>query len=275
MLIAQITDLHVRPRGLPAYRVSETNRMVARAVAHLVALDPRPDLVLVSGDLTDCGLPEEYEALRALLARLPMPVYVVPGNHDRRETFQEVLPAAWMPGATEGFIQYTVEDHPVRLIALDTLVAGQSHGALCSERLGFLERALAGGDGRPTLVFMHHPPFACGLVHMDEIRLLDGEAEFRRLIAGETCIERILCGHHHRPIQTRYAGTIAQIAPSVTHQVAFDLDPKHEGALVFEPPAYLLHRYTPESGIVSHMVYVEAFDGPYPFVLDAAYPGQH
>ena len=154
-------------------------------------------------------------------------------------------------------------------------MAGASHGALCTERLGFLERALAGGDGRPTLVFMHHPPFECGLVHMDEIRLLDGEAPFRRLIAGETSIERILCGHHHRPIVTRYAGTIAQIAPSVTHQVAFDLDPAHTGALVFEPPAYLLHRYTPESGIVSHMVYVESFDGPYPFVLDAAYPGQH
>ncbi len=86
MLIAQITDLHVRPRGLPAYRVSETNTMVARAVAHLLALDPRPDLVLISGDLTDCGLPEEYEELRGMLARLPMPVHVIPGNHDRRET---------------------------------------------------------------------------------------------------------------------------------------------------------------------------------------------
>ncbi len=83
-----------------------------------------------------------------MLARLPMPVHVIPGNHDRRETLRDVLPASYLPGATDGFIQYTVEDHPVRLIALDTLVAGASHGALCTERLGFLERALAGGDGR-------------------------------------------------------------------------------------------------------------------------------
>ncbi|GJD53387.1 3',5'-cyclic adenosine monophosphate phosphodiesterase CpdA [Methylobacterium crusticola] len=274
MLIAQITDLHVRPRGRPAYRVAETNMLVARAVGALLALEPRPDAVLVSGDLTDCGLAEEYEELRALLARLPMPVYVVPGNHDRRETLRDVLPAAYRPGARAGFVQYAVKDHPVRLIGLDTLVPGHGHGALCGDRLAFLEEALAAGDGRPTLVFLHHPPFVCGIAHMDAIRLIEGEARFRALIAAHGDVERVLCGHHHRPIQARYAGTIAQIAPSVAHQVALDLTPEHAGALVLEPPAYLLHRWEPGAGLVSHMAYVESFPGPYPFVLDADYPGQ-
>jgi len=67
MLIAQLTDLHVRPSGVPAYRVVEVNTMLARALATLRALDPQPDAVILSGDLTDCGLAEEYELLRRML----------------------------------------------------------------------------------------------------------------------------------------------------------------------------------------------------------------
>ncbi|MFE1602390.1 phosphodiesterase [Methylobacterium sp. ID0610] len=273
MLIAQITDLHVRPRGLPAYRVSETTMLAERAIDALIALQPRPDVVLVTGDLADCGLSEEYALLRGLLGRLPIPVFVVPGNHDRREALRAGLPAAWLPEAAEDFVQYVVEDWPVRLIALDTLVPGASHGALCERRLAFLEEALATGGDRPTVVFMHHPPFACGMEDMDRIRLLDGEARFRAIIDGHRNVERILCGHHHRPIQVRYAGTIAQVAPGVTHQVALDLTSGRESGLVLEPPAFQLHRYAPETGLVSHMAYVERYPGPFPFVLDADYPG--
>ncbi|MGY2048437.1 phosphodiesterase [Methylobacterium sp. JK268] len=274
MLIAQISDLHLRPRGKAAYRVAETNMLVERAVDALIALQPRPDVVLVTGDLTDCGLPEEYALLRSLLGRLPIPVFVVPGNHDRRETLRAGLPAAWLPGAMEEFVQYVVEDWPVRLIGLDTLVSGASHGALCERRLAFLEDALAAGRDRPTVVFLHHPPFDCGMEGMDKIRLLDGEERFRALIDANRNVERVLCGHHHRPIQMRYAGTLAMVAPGVAHQVGLDLVPGRESGLVLEPPAFHLHRYAPETGLVSHMAYVERYPGPFPFVLDADYPGQ-
>ncbi len=277
MLIAQITDLHARPRGLPAYRVSETNSLIARAVDALLALAPRPDVVLVTGDLADCGLAEEYEALRPVLARLPMPVYLVPGNHDRRETLREAF-ADW-PGvaAHPRFVQCVVEDFPVRLIGLDTLVPGESHGALCAERLGFLEDALARDRTRPAVVFLHHPPFACGLGHMDRIRLLEGARELAAILTRNPQVERVLCGHHHRSISARFGGTLAMVVPGVAHQVQLDLaeDSGDEGALVFEPPAYALHRYARDEGMASHVAYVERFPGPFPFVLDAAYPGAH
>ena len=54
---------------------------------------PQPDCVVVTGDLTDCGLPEEYEIVRDCLAALSMPVFVIPGNHDRRENLAAVLRA--------------------------------------------------------------------------------------------------------------------------------------------------------------------------------------
>jgi hypothetical protein len=86
-------------------------------------------------------------------------------------------------------------------------------------------------------------------------------------------VERIICGHHHRPIVTRVAHAIASIAPSVAHQVELELDPHAKGAFLFEPPAYQLHRWTSADGIVSHTAYVEHYPGPYPFVNDPEYPG--
>lgn len=272
MLIAQLTDLHLRPPGMPAYRVSETNMMTERAFDVVAALVPRPDVVLITGDMTDCGLDSEYELLRKLLMRLPMPVFMVPGNHDRRDNLKKIFSDWPTIVADPDFVQFAIEDFPVRLIALDTVIPGESGGKLCERRLAFLEQALAVSD-LPSVIFMHHPPFDCGIVHMDRIRLIEGAERLAEIVRKNGHVERILCGHHHRPIETLFGGTIASIAPSVTHQVAFDLRDDHEGALTLEPPAFRLHQYRSGAGVVSNMVYVERFPGPFPFVLDANYPG--
>jgi len=274
MLICQLTDLHVRPAGKPANRVSETNMFTERAFRAVARLNPSPDVVVITGDLTDCGLDEEYANLNRLLRKfLPMPVFVIPGNHDRRGNFREGL--KHLPGvaADPHYVQYTVDEYPVRLVMLDTLVPGAGHGELRSEQLEFLDRVLAAVPDKPTIVGMHHPPFACGIAHMDRINLRN-IPEFAAIIARHRQVERIICGHHHRPIVARLAHAIASIAPSVAHQVEMTLNPHDSGAFNFEPPAFQLHRWTAADGIVSHTVYVEDFPGPYPFVNDPDYPGK-
>lgn len=275
MLIAHITDLHIRPRGKPAYRVSETNALSERALDAIAALRPRPDLLVITGDLTDCGLAEEYALLREMLARLAMPVLMVPGNHDRRAELVAGLQLDPRTVQEAGFVQFVADLPAMRLIGLDTLVPGQSAGGLCEARLAFLDKALEEANGKPVAIFMHHPPFTCGIAHMDSIRLLDGADAFAGIVARHPNIERILCGHHHRPIVTRFAGTIAQIAPSVTHQVTLDLSDDGPATFHMEPAAYLLHSFRDGAGFVSHQAYVERFPGPFPFVLDADYPGAH
>jgi 3',5'-cyclic-AMP phosphodiesterase len=273
MLICQLTDLHVRPVGKPANRLSETNMFTERAFRAVARLNPSPDVVVITGDLTDCGLDEEYANLNRLLRRfLPMPVFVIPGNHDRRGNFREGL--KHLPGvaADPHYVQYTVDEFPIRLVMLDTLVPGAGHGELRDEQLEFLDRALAAVPDKPTIVGMHHPPFACGIAHMDRINLRNSP-EFAAIIARHRQVERIICGHHHRPIVARLAHAIASIAPSVVHQVELTLNPHDSGAFNFEPPAFQLHRWTAADGIVSHTVYVEEFPGPYPFVTDPDYPG--
>jgi Icc protein len=275
MLICQLTDLHVRPVGEPANRLVETNLFTERAFRAVSRLNPRPDVVVITGDLTECGLEAEYANVARLLRKwLPMPVFVIPGNHDRRTQFREGL--QHLPGVTTDphYVQYTVEDHAVRLVMLDTLVPGAAHGELRAEQLDFLDRTLAAAPDRPTIVAMHHPPFVCGIAHMDRINLRTA-AEFAAIIARHRQVDRIICGHHHRPVVTRVAHAIASISPSVAHQVEMSLDPHDPGAFIFEPPAFHLHRWTPTDGIVSHTVYVDDFPGPYPFFIDPKNPGSN
>ncbi len=267
MLIAQLTDLHLRPRGKPACRVVETNMLAARAFRAVAAMPDRPDVVLLTGDLAAAGAAAEYQELALLLRRLRMPVFVIPGNHDQRDLMREHLGHLPLMQSGSPFIHYVVDDFPVRLVMLDTLVPGEGYGALCDQRLAFLDRALAAAPHRSTIVGMHHPPFLCGIAHMDRIALRD-PARFTEIIARHSQVERIVCGHVHRPIFARVAHAIASIAPSVAHQVELALDPDARSAFVFEPPAFHLHRWTEASGVVTHMGYVEQFKGPFPFLSD-------
>ncbi|TXL77652.1 phosphodiesterase [Vineibacter terrae] len=265
MLIAHISDTHIKPQGQLANngRV-DTAAHLARAVAHLNALKPRPDLVLVTGDLVDAGSPAEYAHLKALLAPLAMPAYLIPGNHDARDPLRTVFAEhRYLPA--EGFLQYTVEGHELRLVALDTLVPGEGHGELCTARLDWLDARLA-ESSQPTILFMHHPPFDSGIAVMDnDYGLRDGADRLARIVRRHPNIERVLCGHLHRPIQVRWAGTIAATVPSTAHQLTLDLDPAAPLTFGFEPPAASLYQWRPGTGLVSHLSYIGDYGGPYPF----------
>ncbi|MFC6790945.1 phosphodiesterase [Methylobacterium komagatae] len=271
MLIAHISDLHIRPRGALAYGVSETNLFAEHAIHALLRLLPRPDCVIVSGDLTDCGLDEEYALLREFFDRLPFPVFAVPGNHDQREPFRRAFAGdGYLP--TEGYLNFVVDRDSVRIVGLDSLVAGESHGALAPETLDFLDAALAARPDAPTLVMLHHPPFETGIGHMDAVRLFDGAAELATIVARHPHVARILCGHVHRSIQTIVGGHLCQIAPSVAHQVALDLRPEAPSCFVLEAPEFLLHMVE-NSAVVTHAAKVDRAPGPFPFLLPAEYPG--
>jgi 3',5'-cyclic AMP phosphodiesterase CpdA len=273
MMIAQITDMHIRPPGRIAYGRVDTNAMLEAAVATLEALPRKPDLVIATGDLTDCGLAEEYETLRDILEPLSIPVYLIPGNHDRRaELFAEFGPDGYFQ-KEEGFLHYTVEGHDVRLIGLDTVVPGQGYGEMDRERLAWLEGRLGEGPRQPTVIFMHHPPFSTGLGDMDRINCRNGAA-LAAVVSRFDNVERVVCGHHHRPITVRWAGTIGSVAPSTAHQVTLDLVADNSPAtFTMEPPGFQLHLWSKEAGLVTHTVPVGRFEGPFPFELDADYPG--
>ncbi len=267
MIIAQISDTHIRSEGELAYRRVDTARFLARCVEHLRRMVPRPDVVLATGDLADTGRAGEYRRLRELLAPLPMPVYLVPGNHDDREALAaEFTDHRYLPRGGK-FLQYVVDDYPVRLIGLDTVVPGAGGGLMCEERLAWLAARLEEAPDRPTVLFMHHPPFVTGIRHMDAQGLHGAEA-MGEVVRRHPQVERVLCGHLHRPIEVRWYGTLASTAPSPAHQVVLDLREDGPSAFCMEPPACQIHLWRPGTGLISHTSYIGAFEGPYPFHED-------
>jgi 3',5'-cyclic AMP phosphodiesterase CpdA len=262
MLLAQISDLHVRPLGALYKDVVDSNAMCRAAIDHLNRLDPRPELVLITGDLVDEGLDAEYVALRSLLSRLEAPCLLMPGNHDDREVLaRHFADHAYLPAS--GPKHYLIERHAVRVVALDTTVPGDHHGEVDEAGLAWLDDALRATRGAPAIVMMHHPPVACGIPYLDKYMCRQPE-RIAEVIARFDHVERVLCGHVHRPIQRRWAGTLLCCCPSTATQIALQLRPDAAPASWGEPPACLLHWWR-DGAMLTHTSYIGRFAGPYPF----------
>src|SRR5512136_3411215 len=93
--IAQISDLHIKAPGSLAYGRVDTAAALERCVMALNAFRPKPDFVVISGDLADTPTAEEYQHLKRLLAPLDLPFTGIPGNHDSRQMMRAALPQAY------------------------------------------------------------------------------------------------------------------------------------------------------------------------------------
>jgi len=263
MLLVQLSDLHVLTSGKTLSGIVATDLLLGQCVAAVRALDPQPDAVLLSGDLVDSGHPAEYARVREILAVLDMPVYVIPGNHDARENLRAAFhDHPYLPSS--GPLNWQVDIGDVRLIGLDSSIPGEAGGGLDRATLGWLDRILASAPSRPTLVALHHPPFASGIQHMDRIGLANPEA-LAAVIRRHPQVERVMSGHVHRSMSTRFAGTVASTCPSSAHQIEFNLRPDHPGGFIMEPPGFQVHRWVPGAGVVTHLVPVGNFSGPHSF----------
>ena len=264
MLIAQISDPHLRPDGQLYQGLVDSNTMFRAAVRQLNALRPRPALILLSGDVVDAGTAAEYVAARAMLAELDAPLLLLPGNHDEREAFRQGLTGHGDTAAGEPLHAIAGDYGPVRVIALDITVPGAHHGDMGDAAVAWLEQALAREPERPTIIMMHQPPFASGIRYIDTYACRRGE-RLAAVIARFPAIERIVCGHIHRAMQLRFGGTLLCTAPSTTTAIALRLDPEAEPASYVEPPAFLLHQWRPGTGLITHVVPIGNFPGPLPF----------
>jgi Icc protein len=276
MLIAQISDVHLKPEGVLAYGVADTATPLARAVDHINRLNPRPDVVLATGDLVDEGSSDSYAYLTRLLSSLEPPLFIVPGNHDHKPSLYNALPGDdYLQQAVEeegeSYLCFSVEEYPLRLVGLDTVTPGEHGGGLGRARLEWLDRTLSSQPKRPTVVFMHHPPFPSGIGHMDK-EVFSGCNDLAEIIGKHPQVERILCGHVHRSIFRRFSGTIASVCPGIGMQLVLDLRGEAPSMFILEPPAVMLHLWTDlwgEPSLLSHISVLEEhpgqYGGPHPF----------
>ncbi len=256
-LIAQITDVHVGFAPDDGSGSEELNLTRLRAVLARLAHGPnRPDLLVLSGDITDHGDAESFAKTAALLAEVPCPVLPLVGNHDSRAGLLGAFPQ--MHAAEGGFLHYVV-DAPLglRIICLDTLEEGRHGGAFCESRASWLAARLAEAPDTPTLIFMHHPPVVAGIDWMDPAPDEAWIARLAAVLEGQRQVQAVHCGHLHRPITTRFAGIPLGVTPSVAPLVGMDLTaidpatPDARALITAEPPSYALHRWDGVS-LVTH-----------------------
>ncbi|MFC5343377.1 phosphodiesterase (plasmid) [Brevundimonas staleyi] len=256
MLIAQISDFHVVPYGTLAYGRVDTRNMLARAVVALNRLQPQPDLVVLSGDLTQSGDPAEYDVLMAILAKLRAPVAPAAGNHDDRDAFRAAFPSVVATSAPSPFIQYVLGFESLRVIVLDTVTAGSDAPEFCDARAGWFAETLA-ASATPALVVTHHPLFMTGIPWMDPESLAWTDPIRRVVEAYPGRVTGFVCGHIHRAIHTQAFGVPASSCPSTAHLVALDFGAASP-RLSMEAPGFQLHAWN-GLGLTTYTASLERF----------------
>lgn len=270
MILVQISDTHLDQPGHYAYGRYDTAASLRRAIAMINALTPQPDLVLHTGDVTMHATAELYGLFRRMMSALQAPWYVIPGNHDDRDLLRAACADRdWMP-QDGAFLHYVVDAVPVRIICCDSVMAGEIEGELCPERLAWLAARLDESPTQPTIIAIHHPPFASGMTGSSSKGLVQGGPALAALLRRHSQVVRLIAGHVHRPITTLFAGTIAATAPTTCYSFGLDMGPERVLRMTGEPPAFAVHVWLDDAGpegpgLVSHLVPIG--DWPAPIVL--------
>ena len=247
MLVAQLTDTHVTVEGCLLHGRFDGGLHLQRCLEHILHLPRRPDLLLVTGDMAEGGEPREYRRLRGLLDAVPMPKFVIPGNHDRRMALLSIFPELSEstmagPSGSGGTLHQVLNGYPLSVIGLDTVREGCDEGYLESAQTEWLDAVLHEAADLPVLMAMHHPPVATGLRLMDTIRLEpESTARLAAVVSRHRNIRRIVCGHVHRAVQATWCGIAVSVCPSTAFQIVPDLEANDYQPSVDEPPAYQLH----------------------------------
>ena len=250
MLLVQLSDPHIVEEGELLLGGIDTATFLREAVEHVNRLDPQPDLVLLTGDLVNEGRPEAVrppaQAPRADAGAVP------PGPRQPRPHRRAAGRVPRYVHGDDGRADGVIEG-PLRIVTLDSSRYPEPGGSLDPEQLEWLDQTLAAAPEQPTVVAVHHPPFATGIAHMDAMALdAPSAAGLAAVIAEHPQVERVLSGHLHRFISRRFAGTIAMTAPSTAHAVQLDLG-DGQPAWNHEPPAILQHLWRPAAGLVTHL----------------------
>ncbi len=252
MLVAQISDTHILVPASDQPAAELRADCLRRCVADVNL--QQPDAVIFTGDTVQHGQPEEYAQLRELLAPLAAPLYLIPGNRDEKDSLRTAFSDfAYLP-ANGDFLHYTVEEHVLRLVGIDSTLPGERKGRFCPVRQAWLDEVLSAQPDRPTLLFIHHPPFDVGDHYVGGYRRPGEATALAEVVGRHPQVVAMLCGHVHWPVEREWAGTTAHIMPSVAVDVRKGIDE----AEALGRPIYKLYRFSDEAGLVSEERRVDA-----------------
>lgn len=242
-----LSDLHLVPPGVRLHGLIPQEQL-DRCVDDVIQKHSQAAFCVVTGDLTHGGDPIAYGVLRECLARLPMPVHLMLGNHDDRKAFREAFPN--VPTDSHGFVQQAISTTEGRLLLLDTSEIGMPDGRLCERRLAWLKDRIEEQPESLLFLFLHHPPFRVGLQRMDSIRLLNGDILFEVLRPHLSRIRHFFVGHLHRMIAGSWRGIPFSGVRGTSHQIELDFKTSNVASVSFDSPGYGVVMVSSDSTIV-------------------------
>lgn len=251
--LVQITDTHIVERGALLYGVADTAHHLAVTVAEINAIRPRPDAVLITGDLVEHPGPVNYSHFADLIAPLEMPVYLMPGNHDDPQAMCSFFGNTPMFPCSDPHFQYVIEDLPFRIIMLNSHFDDSELPFFGPRRLHWLDEELSKSD-KPALIAIHHPPMKTGIGFIDMV----GEQWYLGLdqvLRKHPQVLKIICGHGHIDLQGRLGDVPVQMVGSIAHQLIAD-------RVIDIAPSFFNHRVP---AMLHHWIDGDIVSGYYPW----------
>jgi 3',5'-cyclic-AMP phosphodiesterase len=231
LVFAQISDIHIGGSAASADRATGVMR-------HLATLGL--DAVVVTGDIADHALPEEYDVAAGIL-RAGVPLIVCPGNHDSVPEFEKRI----------GPANQVLRLDRATIALADSSVPGRPHGYLSDETLAWLDEVLSERPEVPAFVGMHHPPVELGIPYVDAIRLFEPE-RLEALLRRHPHVVAVLAGHAHTGAYARFAGLPVAVAPGVISTCLTPAETSETFPVTYDlPPAFALHFFDGEH-LVTH-----------------------
>jgi 3',5'-cyclic-AMP phosphodiesterase len=236
LLVAQISDLHLFADERQDLLGWNTWKSLDVILERLAALETQPELILLTGDLSQDETEGAYQRILHRLSPLGIPTYWLPGNHDHVETMHRILDCPPI------YSDKVLEQGGWRFLLLNSTVPGQVHGMLSAETLQWLkDRLTEVPEHQPMVIALHHPPFWVGSPWLDQSGL-QNTADFLEIIDQYPQIKLVLFGHIHQAFEHIRSNVTYLSTPSTCIQF---LPGSHRFALDNAQPGFrLIHLHS-------------------------------
>ncbi len=210
--LVQITDTHLGDQPGEALLGMDTDQSLAHVIDLINQERPSPEMLLATGDLSNCGSPASYERFQAATQHIAPHTLWLPGNHD-------ALPAMKQTMRGDNALSRNIEIGNWQIIMLNSSTPGEVGGSFADDELQFLQHCLETTEAEHTLLCLHHHPVDIGCDWLDGQRVSNADAFFA-LIDQFPLVRGILWGHIHQTIDRERNGVKLMATPSTCIQFA-------------------------------------------------------
>jgi Icc protein len=210
--LVQLSDSHLFAEADGRLLGMNTRQSLEKVIESVLAEQPVVDLVLATGDLSQDGSVESYQAFRQLSAQIAAPARWLPGNHDE-------LPQMAEAAQQSDFLEPVIDIGQWRITLLDSAVPGSVPGYLQDAQLQLLAQALSEAPQRHHLICLHHHPVSIDCAWMEPIGLRNPEALFA-VLGRFPQVRAVLWGHIHQMFDQVREGVRLLASPSTCIQFA-------------------------------------------------------